>query len=126
MALDTTGQGVRKRARLEGADLSIDSVLDPSLEQSSFSHPLNQDPSQPSPPSAARTTAGSAFRNVSACNRCRHRKNRCVRVSYNIFPPRIANLTETGPNMHLRYRINSFLLAPLALKPTSNVLASIL
>ena len=34
-------------------------------------------PSETSPPSSSLTTSASSFRNVSACNRCRLRKNKC-------------------------------------------------
>jgi hypothetical protein len=49
----------------------------PSPSESSIASVKPSSPTAPATTASASTSAASSFRNVSACNRCRLRKNRC-------------------------------------------------
>lgn len=63
-------------ALMSGLKRSLEEAHDGELPSPSDSA-TSQKPASPAAPAAASSSSASSFRNVSACNRCRLRKNRC-------------------------------------------------
>ncbi|KAF3051752.1 Fungal specific transcription factor [Didymella keratinophila] len=62
---------------MSGLKRSLEESLDGGELPSPSDSVASQKPASPAAPAAASSSSASSFRNVSACNRCRLRKNRC-------------------------------------------------
>ena len=62
---------------MSGLKRSLEESLDGGELPSPSDSAASQKPASPAAPAASSSSSASSFRNVSACNRCRLRKNRC-------------------------------------------------